>query len=71
VGGLFRIQSHAESLARELRAKGFANVSVEKRASADGHIFVVKVGSFENYPEAHAQRAALVKAGYTSVEVRP
>ncbi len=71
VGGLSRIKNHAESVARKLRAKGFADVEIDKRNSAGGFVYIVKVGAFETRREAHAQRQELVAAGFAPAYVRP
>jgi tetratricopeptide (TPR) repeat protein len=71
VGGLSRIELHAQAIARKIRGKGFADVVVEKRPSAGGFVHVVKVGAFDTRGEAHAQKQALVAAGFVPAYVRP
>jgi len=71
VGGLSRLKAHAESVARKLRAKGFADVEIDKRSSAGGFVYAVKVGAFETRREAHAQKQELVAAGFAPAYVRP
>jgi tetratricopeptide (TPR) repeat protein len=71
VGGSFRMDSMADQYAAKVRAKGFADVSTEKRPAATGFIYVVRVGAFENREEAHTQKNDLEKAGFRPAEVRP
>jgi tetratricopeptide (TPR) repeat protein len=71
VGGLFRIKIHAEHLASKVRAKGFKNVTVDKRYSASGSTYAVRVGVFQTRQEAHARKKSLMAAGFVNAEVRP
>ncbi|MHC4914062.1 MAG: SPOR domain-containing protein [Planctomycetota bacterium] len=71
VGGLYRLKSQANHLAGKLRLKGFADVVVEKRPSASGFVYTVRIGHFETRREAHAQKQELETAGFRPVYVRP
>ncbi|MHC4917565.1 MAG: SPOR domain-containing protein [Planctomycetota bacterium] len=71
VGGLYRVKSAAEGLAARVRERGFEDVSVEKRSSADGFVYVVRVGRLEDRADAHRVREGLLAAGFTRAAVRP
>jgi tetratricopeptide (TPR) repeat protein len=71
VGGLHRIEQHANALGHKVRAKGFTEVVVQKRPSASRFVYTVRVGAFDTRQEAHAQKRELVAAGFGPVEVRP
>jgi len=71
VGGPFRMDAMAEQYAARVRAKGFKDVTVEKRPTASGFSYMVRVGAYENRPEAHTQKDELEAAGFRPGEVRP
>lgn len=72
VGGIFTVRSQADTLVRKVRAKGFGNVTLERRkGGGSGSVYTVRVGSLDSRQEAHALKRQLLGAGFRKLEVRP
>ena len=71
VGGLYRVDTQARQLARQLRLKGFTSAEVDKEPSGRSFLYKVKVGALDSRQEAYALKKQLQSAGFRSVQVRP